>query len=229
MTWNQGTEGIREDWENIGVSWSWDSCICPTEKKSCRRYVHDWISVKEIKGEKNRDREEVKEIQKTATETLFLSVGEREGSKGTSCPLTAEQHGNRPQQKPEFCAFGAMANALLMESFSIAVWSQTNSFHPSITLFHTRFAHLQQNWWQLNRMEFISSLEIVLAAYSFPAEQLQITPHLCEVAEFWHPTIPPVQSTSWELHHCHLTAICPSPEPSLSAQSPSDQQKLLPR
>lgn len=59
-------------------------------------------------------------------------------------------------------------------------------------------------------MEFISDLEIVLAAYGFPAEQLQITPHLCEVAEFCHLTIPPVQSTSWELHHCHLTAICPA-------------------
>lgn len=67
----------------------------------------------------------------------------------------------------------------------------------------------QQKRWQLNRMEFISGLEIVLAAYSFSAERLQITAHLCEVAEFCHPTVPPVQNESRELRRRHLTAICP--------------------
>lgn len=38
------------------------------------------------------------------------------------------------------------------------------------------FADLQQqNWWQLNKMESLSGLAMVLAAYSLLAEWLQIT------------------------------------------------------
>lgn len=97
---------------------------------------------------------------------------------------------------------------------------------PSLCSF-TWFANLQQqNWWQLNRMEFISGLEIVLAAYGFPAEWLQITPHLCEVAEFCHLTIPPVQSTSRELHRCHLTAICPGPGTFLQCSHPQINKRF---
>lgn len=81
-----------------------------------------------MKEKKNRNREEVKEIQKTVTKPLFCSVGEREGYKWTSCPLRAQQHSNR-QQRPKFCAFEAMTNALLMKSLSIAVCSQINSLH----------------------------------------------------------------------------------------------------
>lgn len=54
-----------------------------------------------------------------------------------------------------------------------------------------RFANAQQ-WtcWQSNRKEFISGSRIVLAAYSFPAEGLQITSCLCEVAQLCQPAIP---------------------------------------
>jgi len=93
----------------------------------------------------------------------------------------------------------------------------------------TWFANLQQqNWWQLNRMEFISGLEIVLAVYGFPAERLQIRVHLVKLQSF---AIQPLHQ--FGAHHGSCAAVIWLPsarawEPSCGAESPSKPQKLLP-
>lgn len=63
----------------------------------------------------------MKEILKKVTEPLFHSAEEREGSKGTSYPFRIQQYSNKNQRRPQCCAFGAMENALLTRSFSVAL------------------------------------------------------------------------------------------------------------
>lgn len=62
----------------------------------------------------------------------------------------------------------------------------------------------------------------------FPCRRLQITAHLCEVAEFCHPTIPPAQSISRELCCRHLTATCLRPGTFLQCTVTLTSTKALP-
>lgn len=85
-------------------------------------------------------------------------------------------------------------NGKTAKTLPLCVWGYRKcSFNEELFnyIMEQRFANAQQ-WtcWQLNRKEFISGSRIVLAAYSFPAEGLQITLCLCEVAQLCQPAIP---------------------------------------
>lgn len=175
------------------------------------------FQLKKWKGGKNRGEENPEDSDWTT-----ISLSRRKGRNGPAAHLGHSS--NRWQQRSEFCAFGAMENALLMESFSIAVWSQINSLHCFVLYLVCSSAAVELGAVKQDGM--CIRLRNCPCCLRFPCRTA--SDYTALVWSCRDPTTPPAQSASWELRRCHLTATCPSPECSLSAQAPPDQQKLLP-